>query len=43
MVNHERMWDGKLAALEGFEEAVAAALERIEAVGMYEAMRECLA
>ena len=43
VVNHERMWDGKLAALEGFEEAVAAALERIEAVGMYEAMRECLA
>lgn len=43
VVNHERMWDGKLAALEGFEDAVAAALERIEAVGMYEAMRECLA
>ena len=43
VVNHERMWDGELAALEGFEEAVAAALERIEAVGMYEAMRECLA
>lgn len=43
VVNHERMWDGRLAALEGFEEAVAAALARIEAVGMYEAMRECLA
>ena len=43
VVNHERMWDGRLAALEGFEEAVAAALERIEAVGMYEAMKECLA
>lgn len=42
VVNHPRMWDGELAALEGFEEAVAAALERIEAVGMYEAMRECL-
>ena len=43
VVNHQRMWDGRLAALEGFETAVAAALERIEAVGMYEAMRECLA
>ena len=43
VVNHERMWDGKPAALEGFEEAVASALERIEAVGMYEAMKECLA
>ena len=43
VVNHQRMWDGKLAALEGFEDAVASALERIEAVGMYEAMRECLA
>lgn len=43
VVNHERMWDGKLAALDGFEDAVAAALERIEAVGMYEAMKECLA
>ena len=36
------MWDGALAELPGFEEAAAAALERIEAVGMYEAMRECL-
>lgn len=43
VVNHERMWDGELAALAGFEDAVAAALERIEAVGMYEAMKECLA
>lgn len=43
MVSHERMWDGRLAALEGFEDAVAAALERIGAVGMYEAMKECLA
>ncbi len=43
VVNHERMWDGRLAALAGFEDAVAAALARIEAVGMYEAMRECLA
>lgn len=43
MVSHERMWDGRLAALEGFEDAVDAALDRIEAVSMYEAMRECLA
>jgi len=43
VVNHQRMWEGRLAALEGFETAVAAALERIEAVGMYGAMRECLA
>ena len=42
VVTNERMWDGKLAAIEGFEAAVAAALERIEAVGMYEAMKECL-
>lgn len=43
VVNHQRMWDGKLAALEGFEDAVVSALERIEAAGMYEAMKECLA
>lgn len=42
VVNHQRMWDGQLAALEGFETAVAAALERIETVGMYEAIKECL-
>ena len=36
------MWGDTLAKLPGFEEAVAAALERIEAVGMYEAMKECL-
>ena len=42
VVNNERMWGGALARLPGFEDAVAAALERIEAVGMYEAMKECL-
>ena len=42
VVNNQRMWDGALAALPGFEDAVAEALERIEAVGMYEAMREAL-
>ncbi len=39
---HEQMWGGALAGLEGFETAVTAALERIQAVGMYEAMKECL-
>ncbi len=42
VVNNEKMWGGELAALEGFEAAVAAALERIQAVGMYQAMKECL-
>ncbi len=40
VVNNDRMWDGVLAAIPGFEEAVAKALERIEAVGPYEAMKE---
>ena len=40
VVNNERMWGTALAELPGFEAAVAAALERIEAVGMYEAMKE---
>ena len=31
-----------IAKLPGFEEAVAADLERIEEVGMYKAMEECL-
>lgn len=43
VVNNEQMWDGELAKLPGFEEAVAADLRRIEAAGMYEAMKECLA
>ena len=42
VVNNERMWDGELAAIDGFEAAVAANLERIDAVGMYEAFKECL-
>jgi tagaturonate reductase len=42
VVNFDQLWDGMLAELPGFEEAVAADLERIEAVGMYEAMKECL-
>ena len=42
VVNNDKMWDGELAKLPGFEAAVAAALERIEEVGMYKAMEECL-
>ena len=42
-IHNERMWGGGLAALEGFEEAVTAALERIDRLGAYEAMKECLA
>ena len=41
VVNDERLWDGELARVEGLEAAVAAALNRIDAVGMYEAFREC--
>ena len=43
VVNNERMWGAQLAALPGFEDAVAQALMRIKAVGMYRAMEECLA
>ncbi len=42
VVNSEKLWDGALAQLPGLEEAVAADLERIEEVGMYKAMEECL-
>lgn len=42
VVNDQRMWGDELSKLDGFEAAVAAALERIEAVGMYQAMKECL-
>ena len=41
VVNDERLWDGALAGIEGLQEAVAAALDRIDEVGMYEAMKEC--
>ncbi|MBQ6914225.1 MAG: tagaturonate reductase, partial [Kiritimatiellae bacterium] len=43
VVNNEAMWGGALASIDGFADAVAADLARIEAVGMYEAMKECLA
>jgi tagaturonate reductase len=38
----DQLWDGALTRLPGIEEAVAEDLKRIEAVGMYEAMKECL-
>ena len=37
----ERLWDGALAGVEGLEAAVTADLNRIDEVGMYEAMKEC--
>lgn len=43
VVRNTDMWGDELTALPGFEEAVAACLERMEAVGIYEAMKECLA
>jgi tagaturonate reductase len=42
VVHNEQMWGGALTSLPGFEDAAAAALERIDAAGMCEAMRECL-
>ena len=43
VVCNERMWGKELAGLEGFEAAVTADLERIDRLGAYEAMKECLA
>ncbi len=40
-MNDERLWDGQLAEIDGLEAAVAAALDRIDEIGMYEAMKEC--
>ena len=37
----ERLWDGALAEIDGLEEAVTADLDRIDEIGMYEAMKEC--
>ncbi len=42
VIHNDKMWGAELAELPGFEEAVAAALARIEAVGMYQAMKDCL-
>ena len=41
-MNNGKMWGKELAALDGFETAVTAALERINAVGVLQAMEECL-
>lgn len=43
VVNNAQMWDGALASIDGFTDAVAADLTRIRTVGMYEAIKECLA
>ena len=40
VVNNEDMWGGELAKIPGFEEAVANYLEKIDAVGTYEVMKE---
>lgn len=42
IIHNEKMWGADLAQLDGFEAAVAADLKRIDEVGMYEAMKECL-
>ncbi|MBQ9459453.1 MAG: tagaturonate reductase [Oscillospiraceae bacterium] len=40
VVRNEKMWGDSLSTLCGFEDAAAADLERIDSLGMYEAMRE---
>jgi hypothetical protein len=40
-VHFDQLWEGALAGIEGLEETVAAALDRIDEIGMYEAMKEC--
>lgn len=42
VVRNPEMWGGALEALPEFEDAVAADLEQIEAVGVHDAMEECL-
>ncbi|MBQ4576819.1 MAG: tagaturonate reductase [Firmicutes bacterium] len=42
VIHNQRMWGDALAALPGFEEAVVAALKRIETVEMYNAFKEVL-
>lgn len=42
VVGNTRMWGPELASLDGFEAAVAGALEHIQAVGMAQAMKDCL-
>lgn len=40
VVNNDEMWGGELAAIPRFEEAVVTYLDKIDSVGMYEAMKE---
>lgn len=42
VICNEKMWGDQLSGLPGFEAAVVSALERIQADGMYQAMKECL-
>lgn len=42
VIRNEQMWDGALSGLNGLEDAVAAGLEQIAAMGMYRAMEACL-
>ncbi len=42
VVNNKDMWGEELAQIDGFENAVLSALERIESAGMYKAMGELL-
>ena len=42
VIHNDRLWGDALAGIDGLEAALAADLTRIEKVGMYEAMRECL-
>ena len=42
VVNNEQMWGGALTAVPGFEDAVAAYLDKIDAEGMYEVMKGLL-
>ena len=42
VINNKALWGDALAEIPGFEEAVAADLERIEKEGMYKAMEDCL-
>ena len=41
VVNFDALWNGALAKIPGLEDSVAAALDRIDAVGMYAAIKEC--
>ena len=41
VLNFDQLWEGALAGIDGLEETVAAAMDRIDEIGMYEAMKEC--